>query len=71
MAEQTKCFFDIPYVISHISKFLTLAPGDMIATGSPGGSIMGSDHPKWLGDGEDMTFKIPGIGVSRNTVTVT
>lgn len=64
-------FFDIPYLISHISRFLTLAPGDMIATGSPGGSIMGSDNPNWLSDGEDMAFEISGIGVLRNPVAVT
>ena len=63
-------FFNVPYLISHISGFLTLAPGDMIATGSPGGSIMGSDHPNWLGNGEEMAFEISGIGVLRNSVTV-
>ncbi len=61
--------FDIPYLISHISGFLTLNPGDMIATGSPGGSIMGSDDPKWLSDGEEMEFEISDIGTLVNPVS--
>ena len=61
--------FDIPYLISHISGFLTLKPGDMIATGSPGGSIMGSDDPKWLSDGEEMEFEISDIGTLVNPVS--
>jgi len=60
--------FDVPYLISHISGFLTLEPGDMIATGSPGGSIMGAESPKWLRAGETMEFEISNIGTLTNSV---
>lgn len=60
--------FDLSYLISHISEFLTLDPGDMIATGSPGGSIMGSENHNWLKEGDIMEFEISKIGLLRNTV---
>jgi len=60
--------FDLPYLIAHISSFLTLNPGDLIATGSPGGSIMGSENPNWLRAGENMEFEISNIGVLRNHI---
>lgn len=61
--------FDIPYLISHISVFLTLEPGDMIATGSPGGSIMETENPDWLKDGDRMSFEVTGIGELENGVS--
>ena len=61
--------FDIPYLISHISEFLSLEPGDMIATGSPGGSIMGTENPNWLKPGDQMFFAVSGIGELENSVS--
>ncbi len=61
--------FDISYIISYISSFLTLVPGDMIATGSPGGSIMASKHPNWLKPGDQMSFSITKIGKLENSVS--
>ena len=49
------------FLISHISEFLTLDSGDMIATGSPGGSIMGSENHNWLKEGDIMEFEISKI----------
>ncbi len=43
--------FDIPFLIAHISKFTRLEPGDLIATGSPGGSAVEATSPEWLQDG--------------------
>lgn len=60
--------FDLPFLIAHVSSFLTLEPGDLIATGSPGGSIMGSENLNWLSDGDEMEFEITKIGVLRNPV---
>ena len=60
--------FDIPFVISHISKFTWLEPGDMIATGSPGGSAIEGDPPAWLQPGQNIEIEIPPIGVLRNPI---
>ena len=60
--------FDTQYLISHISKFTWLEPGDMIATGSPGGSIIESEDPQWLKAGDVVEVEIPSIGTLSNTV---
>ena len=60
--------FDIPFVISHVSTFTWLEPGDMIATGSPGGSAVESEPPAWLQPGQEIEIEIVPIGVLRNRV---
>ncbi len=60
--------FSLPYVIAHVSNFTWLEPGDMIATGSPGGSAIEEDPPRWLKPGDSIEIEIPPIGVLRNTV---
>jgi 2-keto-4-pentenoate hydratase/2-oxohepta-3-ene-1,7-dioic acid hydratase in catechol pathway len=60
--------FKIPFVISHISKFTWLEPGDMIATGSPGGSAIESDPPKWLKPGEEISITIEPFGTLTNPI---
>ena len=60
--------FDLPYLIAHISKFAWLEPGDMIATGSPGGSIVQSDNPDWLKPGDRLEIEISGIGTLANPI---
>lgn len=60
--------FDVPYVISHVSKFTWLEPGDIIATGSPGGSAIESNPPKWLTPGQRIDIEIGPIGTLSNTV---
>ncbi len=60
--------FDIPFVIAHISKFAWLSPGDLIATGSPGGSAVEGDPPRWLEPGQAVSVEIGPVGVLSNTV---
>lgn len=60
--------FKIPFVISHISKFAWLEPGDMIASGSPGGSAIEGDPPQWLEPGQSISVEIEPIGKLTNTV---
>jgi 2-keto-4-pentenoate hydratase/2-oxohepta-3-ene-1,7-dioic acid hydratase in catechol pathway len=60
--------FKIPHVISHISTITWLEPGDMIATGSPGGSAIESDPPKWLTAGQSISVNIEPIGTLSNTI---
>ncbi len=58
----------IPFLISHISKFTQLEPGDMIATGSPGGSIIERPEKDWLKAGDQLEFEVEGVGILKNTV---
>ena len=61
-AESTRMFlFDLPTVISHITKAMTLEPGDMIYTGTPG-------RPGQLKAGDVVEVEVEGIGVLRNPV---
>ena len=60
--------FKIPFVISHISKFTWLEPGDIIATGSPGGSAIENDPPKWLKPGDSISINIEPIGTLTNPI---
>ena len=60
--------FDVKFLISHISKFTWLEPGDLIATGSPGGSIVESKTPEWLKAGDLVEVEVSSVGTLRNTV---
>ena len=60
--------FSIPYVISHVSKFTWLEPGDIITTGSPGGSAVEMKPPQWLKPGDVLEVEISGIGRLRNPI---
>ena len=60
--------FKVPLLIAHISKFTWLEPGDIIATGSPGGSAIEGDPPKWLKPGEEVSINIEPIGTLTNPI---
>ena len=60
--------FDIPRLIEYCSSFTRLEPGDVIATGTPGGVGFKRTPPVWLKPGDDIVVEIDGIGVLRNSV---
>ncbi|MGI9235583.1 MAG: fumarylacetoacetate hydrolase family protein [Woeseiaceae bacterium] len=60
--------FDIPHLIAYCSTFAELLPGDVIATGTPGGVGAARKPPVWLHDGDRVEVEIPGIGLLRNAV---
>jgi len=60
--------FAFPYLISYLSTFYRLKPGDIIATGTPNGAGARFDPPKYLKDGDLVEVEVPGIGILRNTV---
>ncbi|MFK5973353.1 MAG: fumarylacetoacetate hydrolase family protein [Flavobacteriaceae bacterium] len=60
--------FDIPEVVSYISQFMTLLPGDIISTGTPFGVGLGLNPPLYLKDGDLMELGIDGLGTSRQKV---
>ncbi|RYH02644.1 FAA hydrolase family protein [Salipiger sp. IMCC34102] len=54
--------------IEYISTFMTLAPGDIIVTGTPTGSGARLDPPQYLAPGDVVEVEVAGIGTLRNTV---
>jgi acylpyruvate hydrolase len=63
--------FDSASLLSYISTFTVLRPGDVVLTGTPGGVGMGMDPPTYLADGDVVETEIPGIGTLTNTVRLT
>ncbi len=64
----SELIFDIPYLIEYLSTFTELLPGDVIATGTPGGVGAARTPPVWLADGDEVAVDISGIGVLVNQV---
>jgi 2-keto-4-pentenoate hydratase/2-oxohepta-3-ene-1,7-dioic acid hydratase in catechol pathway len=61
--------FGVAKIISHVSQYMTLMPGDVIATGTPPGVGMGvKPQPVWLKPGDVMTLGIQGLGEQRQKV---
>lgn len=59
--------FNIQHVVSYISQFMTLLPGDIISTGTPFGVGLGLTPPRYLQDGDVVELGIEGLGVSKQT----
>ena len=59
--------FNIQQVVSYISQFMTLLPGDVISTGTPFGVGLGLNPPRYLKDGDIIELGIDGLGVSKQT----
>ena len=65
----TKTFiFDVRYLVSYLSRLMTLAPGDLIATGTPPGVGLGKKPPVFLEPGDVVTMEITGLGRLENPV---
>lgn len=60
--------FDIPTLIEYCSTFAELLPGDVIATGTPGGVGAARTPPVWLAHGDTVEVEIPGVGLLRSPV---
>ncbi|MEC7069105.1 MAG: fumarylacetoacetate hydrolase family protein [Bacteroidota bacterium] len=61
--------FGIPKLVSYISQFMTLLPGDLISTGTPFGVGLGLNPEIYLKDGDKMELGIEGLGVASQKVT--
>ena len=59
--------FNVEEVVSYISQFMTLLPGDIISTGTPFGVGLGLNPPKYLKDGDVVELGIDGLGISKQT----
>jgi len=60
--------FDVPELVSQVSKFMSLQPGDLITTGTPPGVGLGMTPQVYLKPGQVMTLEIEGLGRQRQTV---
>lgn len=62
--------FPVRHLVSYISRYMTLVPGDVIATGTPQGVGMGQKPPRYLKDGDVMRLGVEGLGEQRQRVVV-
>jgi len=60
--------FDVATLVSYVSRFMTLHPGDLICTGTPPGVGMGFKPPRYLKAGDRMRLGIDGLGEQAQTV---
>jgi 2-keto-4-pentenoate hydratase/2-oxohepta-3-ene-1,7-dioic acid hydratase in catechol pathway len=61
-ARTSQMIFDVPRTIEFLSSFTTLRPGDVIATGTPGGVGFARQPPVWLTPGDTLEISIEGVG---------
>lgn len=57
--------FPVAQIVSYVSQFMSLQPGDVITTGTPPGVGMGRKPPRYLKPGDEMTLRIRGLGEQR------
>ena len=60
--------FDVATIVSHLSKFMSLQPGDVISTGTPPGVGMGQKPETYLKSGDVIELEIEGLGLQRQVV---
>jgi 2-keto-4-pentenoate hydratase/2-oxohepta-3-ene-1,7-dioic acid hydratase in catechol pathway len=60
--------FDVPYLIAYLSQVMTLEPGDVIATGTPGGVGVARTPPRFLKAGDEVSIEIERLGTLINPV---
>jgi 2-keto-4-pentenoate hydratase/2-oxohepta-3-ene-1,7-dioic acid hydratase in catechol pathway len=60
--------FDVPALIEYITSWTVLEPGDVIATGTPGGVGAGRKPPVWMQPGDNVEVDISGIGRLSNHI---
>lgn len=67
-ASTSQLIFDIPSIIAYCSTFTSLQPGDVIATGTPGGVGYARDPQLWLQPGAELTVRVSDVGELTNRV---
>jgi 2,4-diketo-3-deoxy-L-fuconate hydrolase len=60
--------FSVARIVAHLSAFMTLMPGDVIATGTPPGVGLGCKPPVFLAPGDALRLEIGGLGVQEHAV---
>ena len=64
----SEMIFGVPYLVSYVSQFMTLLPGDLISTGTPRGVGLGMKPPQYLKAGDVVELGIEGLGQSQQKV---
>ena len=64
----SKMIFNVRYLVSYISRFMSLQPGDVISTGTPSGVGMGQKPPVFLKIGDRMRLGIEGLGEQNQII---
>lgn len=67
-ANTSDMIFDVPALVAFLSQSTTLLPGTLIFTGTPQGIGMARTPPRWLGEGDEVSIVIEGIGALKNPV---
>ena len=67
-SSSAEMIFGVPFLVSYISQFMTLLPGDVISTGTPAGVGLGMKPPQYLKAGDVVELGIEGLGESRQQV---
>jgi len=70
-SDTSQLIFQVPFLVEYLSRSMTLEPGDVVSTGTPGGVGVYREPPVFLKDGDLMRLEIEGIGVLENRVTST
>jgi 2,4-diketo-3-deoxy-L-fuconate hydrolase len=60
--------FPVNHIVSYVSQFMTLRPGDLIITGTPAGVGLGMKPPQFLKDGDQVDMSITGLGAQTHRV---
>jgi 2-keto-4-pentenoate hydratase/2-oxohepta-3-ene-1,7-dioic acid hydratase in catechol pathway len=66
----TDMIFGVAEIVAYVSRFSTLEPGDVLLTGTPAGVGLGRTPPVFLGDGDEVTVAIEGVGSLTNRVRI-
>jgi 2-keto-4-pentenoate hydratase/2-oxohepta-3-ene-1,7-dioic acid hydratase in catechol pathway len=58
----------IPEIVEYIQKTISVAPGDLLLTGTPAGTAAEMVDPRWLEPGQRVRVEIDGLGSIENTI---
>ena len=64
----SQMLFSVPFLISYISEFMSLLPGDVISTGTPAGVGFARTPPEYLKPGDTVEYGIDGLGVAKQEI---
>lgn len=67
-ASTADMIFGVAELLEYLSSVMTLSPGDIVATGTPGGVGMGQDPKRFLGPGDVVEVSIAGLGATENRI---
>jgi len=68
MGNTGKMIFGINFILSYLSNFMSLQPGDIVTTGTPSGVGMGKKPPIYLKSGDEMRLAIDHLGNQHQRV---